>query len=226
MKKTILKAKNIQKSYPGIKEDTKVLLGIDLEVEENETLAIMGKSGEGKSTLLHILGTLESYNSGSLEVCSYKTPSPSTLKIRNEKIGFVFQAYNLLEDYTALENVLMPAKIGRKPTQKGSEAYERALLLLDLVGLNKRAFFLTKLLSGGEKQRVAIARALMNNPDLILADEPSGNLDSTTSSLIHDLLLSTVKEMGKTLIVVTHDKELASSCDRTLLLKDGILCTS
>lgn len=213
-------AKNLHKTYKGT-TPVKVLSGVTLEVHKNETLAIMGKSGEGKSTLLHILGTLEDFCEGTLEVCGHTIPSSYTSKIRNQHIGFIFQSYHLLDDYSALDNVLMPARIQRKGVDE-----KKALELLDLVGLGARAHFLTKLLSGGEKQRVAIARALCNNPDLILADEPSGNLDRTNSKMICDLLLATVKQMGKTLIVVTHDKELAASCDRTLFLNDGKLCTS
>lgn len=221
-KKYTVKACGIYKSFYS-PAPVEVLKGISLEVEKGETIAIMGKSGEGKSTLLHILGTLETACKGELEICGIPASSSSFNTLRNEHIGFIFQAYNLLEDYTALDNVLMPAKIARKETHPKSAAYRHALELLDKVGLSERAHFFTKLLSGGERQRAAIARALMNDPDLILADEPSGNLDRTNSTSIHELLIRTAKDLNKSLIVVTHDNELASLCDRKYLLKDGQL---
>ena len=183
----------------------------------------MGSSGEGKSTLLHILGTLEQPSSGQLEICGQPTDTSSLPSLRNRHIGFIFQSFNLLEEDTVLDNVLMPARIAREPTHSRSPAYRRALQLLEKVGLSSRIRFLAKLLSGGEKQRVAIARALLNNPDLILADEPSGNLDYGNSQAIHQLLLMLTKEEGKTLVIVTHDSELASLCDKTYQLKDGKL---
>ena len=200
-----------------------VLKGASLEVLQGTSVAIMGKSGEGKSTLLHILGSLEKPTSGEITICGLKTHETSLPLLRNTHIGFVFQSYNLLDDYTLLDNVLLPAKIARLPTKKGSPAYKRALELLEQVGLGHRAHFLAKLLSGGEKQRAAIARALCNDPELILADEPSGNLDSIHSQAIHQLLISLCKEHHKTLIVVTHDQALSSLCDKIYLLKDGIL---
>ncbi len=184
-----------------------------------QTLAITGKSGEGKTTLLHILGTLESPSSG--ELAFGLSASPAVL--RNRFIGFVFQTYNLLEDCTVLENVLMPAYIARMQTRKGSPAYNRALSLLEEVGLQDRIHFPAKLLSGGEKQRVAIARALCNDPELILADEPSGNLDHAHSFAIHQLLIGCAKKRNKALVIVTHDLELAKLCDTTRTLMDGVL---
>lgn len=200
-----------------------VLKEIDLEINRGESIAIVGKSGEGKSTLLHILGTLEKPSSGTLEICEHNTAHSSLSLLRSQHIGFIFQSYNLLDDYTVLDNVLMPAKIARKPTHKGSIAYQRALKLLENVGLESRAGFLAKLLSGGEKQRAAIARALCNDPDLILADEPSGNLDHFHSQEVHSLLINLARDLNKSLIVVTHDKDFSSLCDKTLLLKDGNL---
>lgn len=223
-KNSVLKASGLSKSYYSPRT-LSVLKGIDLEVAEGEAIAIMGKSGEGKSTLLHILGTLERPCKGELVICGKVVDSHSLNALRNEEIGFVFQFYNLLDDYTALENVLMPAKIARKKTHRGSPAYQRALALLEEVGLSERIHFPAKLLSGGEKQRVAIARALCNDPSLILADEPSGNLDSTQSTAIHELLIRAAKQHKKTLILVTHDRELASLCDHIFLLKEGQLCT-
>lgn len=191
-----------------------ILKGIYLSVAAGSSIAIMGASGEGKSTLLHILGTLEAPSSGSLVIAGEKNPTP---KLRNQQIGFVFQAFNLLEDYTVLQNVMMPSLIAGKKERK------RALQLLKRVGLEERASFPAKLLSGGEKQRVAIARAFCNNPQIIMADEPSGNLDHKNSKIIHDLLLGCVKEEKKTLIVVTHDQELANLCDHTYHLINGEL---
>lgn len=218
----ILRAKDIHKTF---EEPTKVevLSGISLEVESGQTIAITGKSGEGKSTLLHILGTLEKPTRGELEICGKDVASHPLHQIRNEHIGFIFQTFNLLDDYTVIENVLMPAKIARKPTGEDSAAFKRALGLLDEVGLSSRAFFPAKVLSGGEKQRAAIARALCNDPELILADEPSGNLDHSHSVGIHELLIGSAKKWEKSLVIVTHDKELASLCNRTYLLMDGKL---
>lgn len=221
-KELVLKARAISKKFtsPALVE---VLKNINLDIYRGESIAIVGKSGEGKSTLLHILGTLEKPSSGALEICEKNAACTSLSELRNRHIGFVFQSCNLLEDYTTLDNVLMPAKIARLPTHKGSFAYQRALTLLEEVGLKERASFLTKLLSGGEKQRAAIARALCNDPDLILADEPSGNLDYAHSQEIHSLLFRLCKDLNKSLIVVTHDREFSALCQRTLLLKDGNL---
>jgi lipoprotein-releasing system ATP-binding protein len=218
----ILRAKRIVKKFYS-PTAVEVLKGVDLEVDSGMTLAIVGKSGEGKSTLLHILGTLEKPCSGKIEICGKDTTLNPLPELRNQHIGFIFQSYNLLDEDTVIDNVLMPAKIARQPTNKGSPAYQRALFLLESVGLKDRAHFLAKLLSGGEKQRAAIARALCNDPDLILADEPSGNLDHAHSQDVHALLIRLAKEFNKSLIVVTHDKELSSLCDLTLQLKDGNL---
>ncbi len=218
----MIRAKNIWKTYSSPTQ-VHVLKGACLEVLQGTSVAIMGKSGEGKSTLLHILGSLEKPTSGELTICGLSINETSLPLLRNTHIGFVFQSYNLLEDYTLLDNILFPAKIARLPTKKGSAAYKRGLELLDQVGLGQRAHFLAKFLSGGEKQRAAIARALCNDPELILADEPSGNLDSMHSKAIHHLLITLCKENHKTLIVATHDQELSSLCDKTYLLKDGIL---
>lgn len=220
----IVNAKKLSKSFAS-PSPVHVLKEVDLEIEKGKAVAIMGKSGEGKSTLLHILGTLEKPTSGELHICGKSIDSASLAQLRNHHIGFIFQSFNLLEDYTVLENILMPAKIARMPTHSQSPSYKRAHMLIEKIGLSSRTDFLAKLLSGGEKQRVAIARALLNNPELILADEPSGNLDHMHSQAIHQLLLQLTKEEGKTLIVVTHDPELASLCDHTYLLKDGKLGT-
>ncbi len=218
----VLKAKKLTKKFSS-PVPVEVLKGVDIELHRGESAAIIGKSGEGKSTLLHILGTLENSCSGTLEICGQDTRTASIPKLRSKHIGFIFQSCNLLDDYTTLDNVLMPAIIARQDISVNSAARKRALMLLEIVGLKERALFPAKLLSGGEKQRAAIARALCNDPDLILADEPSGNLDTKHSQEIHSLLTGLCKNFNKALIVVTHDKEFSSLCDKTWLLKDGNL---
>jgi len=220
--KKILIAKELSKSFFN-PQKVEILKSISLEVEKGETIAIMGRSGEGKSTLLHILGTLEKPGSGYLEICSQDVAKMPSSTLRNQHIGFIFQSFHLLEEDTVLENILMPAKIARAVTAKNSPLYKRALELLDEVNLSKKALLPAKHLSGGEKQRVAIARAFCNNPDLLLADEPSGSLDHANSQIIHHLLIDGAKKHQKGLVIVTHDKELAGLCDRTLTLKEGFL---
>jgi lipoprotein-releasing system ATP-binding protein len=215
-----LKAQNLSKKYPM---DVSVLEGVSLEVFPGDTIAIVGKSGEGKTTLLHILGTLEEPTTGTVTVCGELATSQNSPKLRNRHIGFVFQAYHLLEECTVLENVLMPARIASEDISEGSVAHARALELLTEVGLSHRANFPAKLLSGGEKQRAAIARALINNPSIILADEPSGNLDHAHSQAIYALLLDEAHKRNKALVVVTHDLTLASQCQKTYALQDGKL---
>ena len=218
----ILKAKNLTKKFKSPIEVT-VLDDISLEAAAGETIAIIGKSGEGKTTLLHLLGTLEAPTAGSVEICGEVATGQNSPYLRNTHIGFVFQAYHLLDECTVLDNVLMPARIGGIETRSGSPAYKRALTLLEDVGLLHRQNFLAKLLSGGEKQRTAIARALINNPSIILADEPSGNLDNAHSQAIYSLLFDEVQKRNKALIVVTHDLKLASGCKKTYALQDGKL---
>jgi len=201
-------AKNISKSFDYPEKFT-VFSNISLEVKQGESVAICGRSGSGKTTLLHILGTLEKPDTGDLIIDGQVATPQNASFLRQHYIGFVFQSYNLLEDFTALENVLMPARIARMKYDK-----EKGLHLLEQVGLSHRAHFPVKLLSGGERQRIAIARALCNDPNLILADEPSGNLDSANAEAIGALLLSLTKEKDKSLILVTHDEQLASLCDR------------
>jgi lipoprotein-releasing system ATP-binding protein len=218
----VLQAENLHKSfeYPI---RVKILKGVNLTVKRGETVAITGRSGQGKSTLLQLLGTLEPPTTGSIKVVNQHLTLFNKGKIRNKNIAFIFQSFHLLEDYTALENVMMPARIGREDISIGSAAYQRGLLLLNQVGLADRAHFSTKLLSGGEKQRVAIARALCNDPDLILADEPSGNLDKQTADQIHGLLLDFARKGNKSVIIVTHDRNLAALCDSQYELTDGKL---
>ncbi len=217
MKDIVLQAKDLHKSYKT-PDNLHILKGIDLTLKRNESIAIMGSSGAGKTTLLHILGTLENFDSGKISILN------SSLKadeIRNKHIGFIFQAYNLLDDLTLMENILIPALIARKNVSPKSTIYKRALLLLQEVGLTKRRNHLAKELSGGEKQRLAIARAFLNDPDIILADEPSGNLDFQNSEIIHKLLIDFVKNHKKSLIIATHDKKLASLCDKIYYLENG-----
>ncbi|MDN3506298.1 MAG: ABC transporter ATP-binding protein [Simkaniaceae bacterium] len=209
-----LEAENLFKEFPGIE----ILKGVSLSVKKGETVAIMGRSGEGKSTLLHLLGTLDTPSKGVVRICGSKPTSSTVSSLRNQHIGFIFQAYHLLEDFTVLENILMPLRIHRK---QGS--IERGEELLQAVGLLGKEKVLAKYLSGGEKQRVAIARALINEPDLILADEPTGNLDQSHSDDIQNLLLSMAKQAEAALIVVTHDQDFASRLDRLLFLKEGRL---
>ena len=200
-----------------------ILKDINLQLMSGESIAIIGRSGQGKSTLLQILGTLEDSCDGSLFLCGEKVNESNKARLRNQKIGFVFQSFHLLEDYTVLENVLMPAKIARQPIHKGSRAYKWGLELLEQVELSHRAHFSVKLLSGGEKQRVALARAMCNNPSMILADEPSGNLDTQTAALIHQILLGFASKEEKGVLLVTHDLELAKLCTRQYRIEDGCL---
>lgn len=218
----LLEAKKISKAFYH-PQTSRILNEINFQVHGGESIAIVGRSGEGKSTLLQILGTLEDPCEGSIYIQGKKVLSSNRTRIRNEKIGFVFQSFHLLEDYTALENILMPARIARQHTGKGSNAHKRAMHLLEKVGLLDRAHFLTKFLSGGEKQRVALARAMCNNPCLIFADEPSGNLDSHTALLIHEILLEFPKQPDKALILVTHDRDLAQLCSHRYELRQGTL---
>lgn len=213
----ILEAKNIWKRFHG-PEKIDVLKGVSLSVARGESVAICGRSGEGKTTLLHILGTLEEPDEGQVKIAGKEWSASTAHKIRNQHIGFIFQSYNLLDDFTVLENVLMPARIGRRPVDAA-----QGLKWLKRLNLEARAYFPAKLLSGGERQRVAIARALASNPDIILADEPSGNLDRAHAEQVGQLLLSLVREEKKGLILVTHDPALAALSDRRYTLSGGLL---
>lgn len=217
----MLIAKHIKKSFhqPTVCE---VLKDINLQVKEGETVAIMGTSGVGKSTLLHILGTLEKPDSGDLIIAD-KVVRNNVDLLRNKEIGFVFQAFFLFDHLSVIDNVLMPAKIGRKKIHKGSPDYNNALALIESVGLSDRKDHLARNLSGGEKQRTCIARALINNPSLIFADEPTGNLDQKTSRQIQKVLLNQVKKQNTSLVLATHDPEFAKRCDRVYQLKNGQL---
>ena len=195
--------------------------GVDFAVEAGEVVAIMGASGAGKSTLLQILGTLLTPDSGSLTIDGTDILSlgeRALSQFRNRRIGFVFQAHHLLPEFTAEENVLIPALIAGVPMK---EARRKAARLLGEVGLQERLGHKPAELSGGEQQRVAIARALVNDPAVLFADEPTGNLDSATKQEIHKLLFALRERLGQTIVIVTHDPELAALCDRTLTMKDG-----
>jgi lipoprotein-releasing system ATP-binding protein len=218
----ILAATNLHKTFHD-PEELKVLQGACLTVHPGESIAIIGKSGEGKSTLLHILGTLEAPCQGEIRLFGEPVTAANAASMRNRQIGFIFQAFNLLEEYTLLDNILMPARIKR---DRMADVKERALFLLHEVGLYERRDYVAKRLSGGEKQRAALARALLNDPSLLLADEPTGNLDRAHSQKVHDLLFTACKKLGKGLVIVTHDLELAALCDRTLQLREGKLWTS
>ncbi len=219
LKQNMIKAKNIKKSYG----DLQVLKGVDLTIQKGEIISIVGKSGAGKSTLLHILGTLDLADSGTLEINQQNIAklSPKALAhFRNQNIGFVFQFHHLLPEFTALENVCMPAFIQK---QNESAARKRAAELLDYLGLADRTQHKPTQLSGGEQQRVAVARALMNQPSVVFADEPSGNLDSASSKELHDLLFSLRDDFQQTFVIVTHNEVLARMSDRRLEMEDGVL---
>ena len=218
----LLEAKQITKTFLD-PSPLLLLKGIDFVLPKEKSVAIIGKSGEGKTTLLHILGTIDEPTSGKLYFEGKEIRKSEYEKIRNRHFGFVFQAFHLLDDATCLENLLMPVKIGRNNVGHSSSSYKRALELLDRVGLTSRIHYSCKKLSGGEKQRVAIARALICNPDIIFADEPTGNLDHMTQDEIQKLLFSCVKEEGKSLLLVTHNIALAKQCDIAYQLENGIL---
>jgi lipoprotein-releasing system ATP-binding protein len=213
----MLLAEGIHKSFG----DLKVLKGIDISVKEKEIVSIVGSSGAGKSTLLHILGTLDKPDTGSIY---YDNKAVTSLKedelaaFRNKTIGFVFQFHHLLPEFTALENVCIPAFIGGASRK---EAEEKARKLLGLMNLTDRLSHKPSALSGGEQQRVAVARALVNNPRIVLADEPSGNLDSAAAKDLHRLFFELREQIGQTFIIVTHNQELAAMADRTIVMKDG-----
>lgn len=214
----MIKASGITKNFGPLQ----VLKGVDLEVSKGEVLSIVGASGAGKSTLLQILGTLMSPDRGSLVIDGIditKLNDKQLSQFRNGRLGFVFQFHNLLPEFDALENVMIPALIGGASQ---SAARERALELLDMVGLSQRSTHKPSQLSGGEQQRVAIARALINSPAVLLADEPSGNLDSKTKEDIHRLFFELRDRLNQTIIIVTHDPALADMCDRCLQMKDGL----
>ena len=214
---TMIQAKGIEKSFGPLK----VLKGLDFNVEKSEVVSIMGASGAGKSTLLQILGTLSTPDAGSLVIDGVdvlKLKGDKLAQFRNRRIGFVFQFHHLLPEFTALENVMIPAFIAGR-TRKDAE--QNAIELLTELGLGERLSHKPSELSGGEQQRVAIARALINKPAVLFADEPSGNLDSKTKEELHNLFFTLRDNYGQTIVIVTHDPDLAKMCDRSLFMIDG-----
>lgn len=215
----MLEAIGIEKSYGSLK----VLKGVDLTVKQGEVVAIVGASGAGKSTLLHMLGTLDIPDKGKISVKGQDVYSQSTRQLasfRNKHIGFVFQFHNLLPEFSAVENVMIPGLLSGRSE---ADVRENAEKLLQELGLQERLHHKPSEMSGGEQQRTAVARALVNSPDLILADEPSGNLDSKNAEELHQLFFKLREKMGQTFIIVTHNQEFANMADRKLEMRDGII---
>lgn len=213
----MLKAHNIEKYY----DQLWVLKGVDMEVKKGEIVSIVGPSGSGKSTLLHILGTLDQPSKGAVSVNGQSIDFQSAKKLaafRNQHIGFVFQFHHLLPEFSAIENVCIPGWIGGRNKK---EVEKRAIEILDMLGLSARRENKPGQLSGGEQQRVAVARALINNPDIVFADEPTGNLDSANARDLHQLFFDLREQFGQTFLIVTHNEELADRSDRVLHMKDG-----
>ena len=213
----MIKVTNINKSYGALH----VLKDVSLEIAQGEVVSIVGPSGAGKTTLLQIMGTLERADSGMLmydDVDVTKLKDKELARFRNEKIGFVFQAHHLLAEFSAVENVMIPALIAGRPS---GEARKRAMELLDMMHLTDRATHKPAAMSGGECQRVSVARALMNSPMVVLADEPSGNLDSDHAQRLHELFFDLRKELGQTFVIVTHNEQMAAMADRKITIIDG-----
>jgi lipoprotein-releasing system ATP-binding protein len=215
----MLKAKQIFKKYGTVE----VLRGVDLIVHQGEIVSLVGASGAGKSTLLHIMGTLDEPDKGEVWMGEHQLTGMKSNQLahfRNKHIGFIFQFHHLLPEFTAFENICVPAWIGK---HKKDETEKRANELLSLLGIAHRKDNKPSQLSGGEQQRVAVARALINQPDIILADEPSGNLDSSNARELHKLFFKLRDELGQTFLIVTHNDELAAQCDRRVQMKDGLI---
>lgn len=223
MNKTIIACRNLRKSYYQGKLEVPVLLGIDLNVKAGETVAIVGTSGSGKSTLLHLLGGLDAPTGGDIRIMGQEIAAideEERCRLRNRSLGFIYQFHHLLPEFSALENVAMPLLIRR---MKNTEAYENAAKVLAQVGLGHRISHTPGELSGGERQRAAVARALVTRPACVLADEPTGNLDRRTAAGVFDLMMDLNHDVGASLVIVTHDPELARKAGRILHLEDGIL---
>ena len=223
MSEPILSAEDLHKSYDLGRRLIEVLHGVSLEIGEGEFLSLQGASGTGKSTLLHLLGGLDEPTSGEVFASGQSLSAMSSARLakwRNDEVGFVFQSYHLLPEFDALENVLLPARMAHA---NRAESQKRAELLLERVGLAKRMGHLPAELSGGEQQRVALARALINRPQLLLADEPTGNLDSKTGGEVLDLLCELQSEANLTMIIATHDDKVAKRARRTVQLVDGLI---
>ncbi|WP_421876426.1 ABC transporter ATP-binding protein [Marinoscillum sp.] len=217
----MLKAQGILKAYGSLP----VLKGIDLHIKEAEVVSIVGASGAGKSTLLHVLGTLDYPDQGEILLNGtsiFKLSQQKLAAFRNQQIGFIFQFHNLLPEFSALENVMIPGLIGGRPAQ---EVKKRAMELLQMLGMLERKEHKPSELSGGEQQRISVARALINDPSIVFADEPSGNLDSKNADELHDLFFKLRDELKQTFVIVTHNKELAEMADRKLEIADGVILT-
>jgi len=215
----ILEGKNITKSY----SDLQVLKGIDLQIKKGEIVSVVGASGAGKSTLLHILGALDIPDSGDILLKGknlFKMNNSQMARFRNQNIGFVFQYHNLLPEFTALENVCIPGYIAGKPNE---QVEKEAARILRLLGLEDRMEHKPSEMSGGELQRTAVARALVNAPEIVFADEPSGNLDSKNAGELHELFFQLREKLNQTFVIVTHNQQLAGMADRTLEIKDGMI---
>jgi lipoprotein-releasing system ATP-binding protein len=220
---TLLTATGVEKSYQAGTTTLQVLKGLDVSVEQGEMVAVVGASGVGKSTLLHVLGGLDPSDAGVVRIGDTEVtslPDAQLVAFRNRHVGFVFQFHHLLPEFTALENAEMPMRIARRPA---AERGQRAMELLDRVGLAERLHHRPGMLSGGEQQRVAIARALVMSPSILLADEPTGDLDEHTAETLHELLRDMHRERGLTSLIATHNPRLAAACDRILRLEDGRL---